>query len=96
MSTPQAETVVTLTIGQLEALIRRVVREELAQYQAQPAGPQDDWRHEGPDDPQGDEILAREALEQLEAYQRNPYRRTTFEEYKAKLAAEEKASELSH
>lgn len=94
MSTTHAETVVSLTIGQLEALIRRVVREELAQYQARPLSVADDWSHEGPDDPEGDEILAREALAQLEEYQHNPYPRLKWEDVKAELARAEAAGEL--
>ncbi|HWQ11634.1 MAG TPA: hypothetical protein VNL77_02475 [Roseiflexaceae bacterium] len=33
MSTTTSDTVASLTIGQLEELMRRVVREELAQYE---------------------------------------------------------------
>jgi hypothetical protein len=93
MSTPQADTVVTLTIGQLEALIRRVVREELAQYQVQPANPADDWRHEGPGDPEGDEILAREALAQLEEIKKDPSRVRSFEEFEGELLVVEACGE---
>jgi hypothetical protein len=94
MSTTQADTVVSLTIGQLEALIRRVVREELAHYQPRPPSVADDWSHEGPDDPEGDEVLAREAMAQIEEYERNPYPRLKWEDVKAELARAEAAGEL--
>lgn len=94
MSTTTAETVVSLTVGQLEALIRRVVREELARMQPPAVPVIDDWSHEGPDDPEGDEILAREALAQIEEYRRNPYPRKSWEEMKLALAQAEADGEL--
>ena len=48
---------------QLEALIRRVVREELTRLLSAPVGSiLDDWRQEGGDDPVADELLLRDAL----------------------------------
>lgn len=61
MCTTPAEPVVSMTRSELETLIRRVVREELLRA-LRPTNPLDDWSHEGPDDPEGDEIIAREAL----------------------------------
>ncbi|NJL29015.1 MAG: hypothetical protein HC897_14570 [Thermoanaerobaculia bacterium] len=49
---------------QLEALVRRVVREELAQLLARPSRAiLDDWSHEGSEDPAQDELLLRDAQE---------------------------------
>ena len=62
---PQSpQTTTTMSPDELEALIRRVVREEVGQL-VQPSKPSilDDWSHEGPDDPAGDEALLKEALE---------------------------------
>lgn len=90
----ETETVVTLTISELEAIIRRVVHEEMRQ--------QSDWivreliefwRNEGPPDLEDDELLAREALEQIEKYQDDFSSCITLEELEAELAAE--ANELS-
>jgi hypothetical protein len=94
MSTTQADTVVSLTIGQLEVLIRRVVREELAHYQPRPLSAVDDWSHEGPDDPEGDEILARDALAQIEKIKKDPSRVRPWEEFEAELLAAEARGEL--
>jgi hypothetical protein len=94
MSTTTSDTIVSLTIGQLEELIRRVVREELARLRAQPVSPLDDWSHEGPDDPAGDEILAREALAELEEIKKDPSRVRSWEEFEAELAQAEARGEL--
>jgi hypothetical protein len=94
MTTQQAEAVVSLTTSQLEALIRRVVREELARSRTQPLSVADDWSHEGPDDPEGDEILAREALAQIEQIKQDPSRVRKWEEVEAELIAAEARGEL--
>ena len=53
----------TAASDQLEGLIRRVVREELARLLSTPIGSiLDDWRQEGGDDPVEDELLLRDAL----------------------------------
>ena len=93
MSTTSTEPVISMTRSELEALIRTVVREELKRA-LRPINPLDDWSHEGPDDPEGDEIIAREALAQIADYDKNPYRRMTLEEYEAELARAEAAGEL--
>ena len=47
---------------ELEALIRRVVREELVALLNAPVGSiLEDWRHEGPDDEEQDATLLRDA-----------------------------------
>ncbi len=94
MSTTATEPVISMTRSELENLIRSVIREEL-KHVLRPVNPLDDWSHEGPDDPAGDEIIAREALAQIEEYEKNPYRRMTLEEYEAELARAEAAGELS-
>ena len=93
MSATPAEPVVSMTRSELESLIRRVVREELRRA-LRPANPIDDWSHEGPDDPEGDEILAREALVQLEEIEKDPTRLRSWEEFEAELARAEAAGEL--
>ena len=93
MSTTPAEPVVSMTKSELEMLIRRVVREELGRA-LRAVNPIDDWSHEGPDDPEGDEILAREALAQLEEIKKNPSQLKTWEEFEAELARAEAAGEL--
>ena len=93
MSTTPAEPVISMTKSELETLIRRVVREELGRA-LRPVNPIDDWSHEGPDDPEGDEILAREALAQLEEIKKNPSQLKTWEEFEAELARAEAAGEL--
>jgi hypothetical protein len=94
MSTTATEPVISMTRSELESLIRSVIREELRRA-LRPVNPLDDWSHEGPDDPEGDEIIAREALAQIEEYEKNPYRRMTLEEYEAELTRAEAAGELS-
>jgi hypothetical protein len=93
MSTTPAEPVVSMTRSELEILIRRVVREELARA-LRPVNPIDDWSHEGQDDPEGDEIIAREALAQLEEIEKDPTRLRSWEEFEAELAKAEAAGEL--
>ena len=93
MSTTPAEPVVSMTRSELESLIRQVVREELRRA-LRPANPIDDWSHEGPDDPEGDEILAREALAELEEIEKDPSRLINWEDFKEELARAEAAGEL--
>jgi hypothetical protein len=94
MSTTPAEPIISMTRSDLESLIRGVIREELRRA-LRLVNPLDDWSHEGPDDPEGDEIIAREALAQIAEYEKNPYRRMTLEEYEAELTRAEAAGELS-
>ena len=93
MSTTPAEPVVSMTRSELESLIRRVVREELGRV-LRSVNPLDDWSHEGPDDPKGDEILAREALAVLEEIRKDPTRLIKWEDFKEELAQAEAAGEL--
>jgi hypothetical protein len=93
MSITSTEPVISMTRSELEALIRSVVREELKRA-LRPVNPLDDWSHEGPDDPEGDEIIAREALAQIEEIKKNPSQVRTWEEFDAELASAEAAGEL--
>lgn len=62
-------TTVTLDPADLEAMIRRVVREELERMQIQAAiHPIEDWTHEGPEDEAADQRLLVAALEEWEQY----------------------------
>lgn len=85
---------VTLSPADLEALIRRVVREELARLSDAPTSILHDWRHEGPDDPAGDEALAREAEALSRRYRDAPEELMTLEEFERQLARAEAAGEL--
>ncbi len=68
MST-QTDTAIPLSPADLEALIRRVVREELGRILKTPLRALvDDWEHEGPDDPGGDDVLLAEALAVLQEH----------------------------
>ena len=88
-------TVIVMTPGELENLIRRVVREELSHApQTAPASILDDWSQEGPDDPEGDEQLAQEALAILEEYRDRPEAWIKWEDLKKELARAEAAGEL--
>jgi hypothetical protein len=69
----EVQTTVALSPAQLEALIRRIVREEVGRL-LRPTVPSvlDDWSHEGPDDPEGDAELLQEALEVIRQRDQNP------------------------
>lgn len=84
----------SLTVPELEALIRRVVREELARLLRQQPSILDDWSQEGPDDPAGDQALLSEVLAQIEREKATPAARIPWEEAKAELDRAEAAGEL--
>jgi hypothetical protein len=83
--TPEATT--TISLAQLENLIRRVVREELARVlRSTTPSILDDWSQEGPDDPAGDEELLAEALITIEQYKKGDREGwKTLEEFEAEL-----------
>lgn len=81
----EQQTTVTLTVAELEALIRRVVREELTRLARQQPSILDDWSHEGPDDPEGDEALLNEVLGQIEREKTTPAVRIPWDEAQAEL-----------
>src|SRR5205807_2169576 len=59
----------SVTPEELETLVRRVVREELSRVLQRPVRSiLDDWKQEGPEDPEGDALLLREALAVLREY----------------------------
>ncbi len=90
-----SETTIPMTPAELESLIRRVVREELTRLAQDPAASiLHDWRHEGPEDPAGDEELLREALELRERYRDAPEEMTRLEDFRQELSRAEAAGEL--
>ena len=97
MATPQFTT--TLSLNEMESLIRRVVkeavREEFARVMQQlPSSIADDWTHEGPDDPEGDRLLLAEALAESERYRADPQEHLEWSAFKAELREAEAAGEL--
>jgi len=96
-ASPQFRT--TLSLTEMEELIRRVVREtvheELARLLRQaPASISEDWTHEGPAESADDQRLLAEAQEQLEHYQAQPEAWMAWGAFKAELIAAEAAGEL--
>jgi hypothetical protein len=84
MSPMSPSAMITANLTDLENLIRRVVREELTR-QSRNLSILDDWSHEGPDDPAGDEQLLREAVEVSERYRVDKSGGKTLEEFEADL-----------
>jgi hypothetical protein len=80
---------------EMKDLVRQVVREELAYLlKVTPPAGGDPWNDEGSDDPEGDEELLNEVLEQIEQEKTNPAPRIPWEKVKAELARAEAAGEL--
>jgi hypothetical protein len=99
MSAPTSEPTITISLGNLEALIRRVVQgavhQELTRMLVTPSRALlDYWEHEGPDDPAGDEALLQEALVLVERYEENREGWKTLEEFEAELTHSENLHEL--
>lgn len=92
MGATMTEAAITISMTDLENLIRRVVREELARL-SRTAAPSilDDWSHEGPDDPAGDEELLAEALVMSQQYRENKEGWKSWEDFKAELKQETEA-----
>lgn len=99
MSAAPTETAIIINLTDLESLLRRIVREavreEMARLLRRPPSVLNDWRHEGPNDPDGDEELAADALALLEQYQDNPDAWMSWEDFKTELASAKTAGELS-
>lgn len=96
-ATPQFTT--TLSLSEMESLIRRVVKEavheEFARVMQQlPSSIVDDWAHEGPDDPDGDRLLLAEVLAESERYRAHPQEHLDWKAFKAELREAEEAGEL--
>lgn len=88
-----------LSLDEMEALIRRVVKEAVhdeftAILRRRPAKIVDDWTHEGPDDPAGDEALLADALALRDHYQTHPDEWLDWDAFLAELRAAEAAGEL--
>jgi hypothetical protein len=89
------ETSITISLTDLENLIRRVVREELTRLLPPPTPSiLEDWSHEGPDDPTGDEAVLTEALAELEEYGDKSETWMKWEDFEAELDRAEAAGEL--
>ena len=94
MGATVTEAAITISLTDLENLIRRVVREELTRLSHAPAPSiLDDWSHEGPDDPAGDEELLAEALVMSQQYRENKEGWKSWEDFKAEL---EQEAETTH
>ena len=88
-----------LTLGEMEALIRRIVKEAVHEeferiLQEAPASIAGDWAHEGADDPAGDRALLAEALLARARHRTDPEEWIDLEAFKAELSAAEAAGEL--
>jgi hypothetical protein len=97
VGTPKIST--TLSLTEMEDLIRRAVREavheEFARILRQPPGSiAEDWTQEGPSDPAGDQSLLAEALAEHERYRAHPETWMDWDAFKAELKAAEAAGEL--
>jgi hypothetical protein len=91
-------TTMTIKMADLENLIRRVVREVVREELARQSHSTylvEDWSHEGPDDPSGDEQVLRESLMVLEEYGARPETWTKWEDFEAELDKAEGAGDLS-
>jgi hypothetical protein len=89
------QTMITLSPTELEALIRRVVREEIRRlFEATRPSILHDWSHEGPDDPEGDEQLRKEALELILQREQSADTSVSWEEFQVELRRAEAAGEL--
>lgn len=97
MSATTTEDTVTIRLSVLKELVRRVVREELSRlpYREAPSV-SGDWRHEGPNDPEGDEQALAEAMEVLAQCEDNPECWMTLDELEAELDRAEAAGEDGH
>src|SRR5262245_21956454 len=98
MSATPTEATITISLTDFENLLRRIVREtvreEMARLLRRPTPILEDWRHEGPEDPEGDEELTADALALLEQYQDDAAAWMSWEEFKAELTRAEAAGEL--
>ena len=82
------------THEELEAMVRRVVREEFLDLLRSPEKILESWQREETDEARHDAILLREALEVLEADGDRPEAWMSWEEVEAELDRAEAAGEL--
>ena len=98
MSKAQAnsrQTAISMSPAELEALIRRVVREEIGRLvPLKYPSVLDNGSQEGSEDLEGDQELLQEALAVLEEYGDKPEAWTDWETFKAELKQAEAAGEL--
>jgi len=92
-----SENTVTINLPQLEALVRRLVREAVREELKRVFSTRlreliEEWEHEGVDEPGDDEKLLADALEVIKCYGDDHSKYITLEELEAELAAE--ASEM--
>jgi hypothetical protein len=88
-------TIPSITPEELETLVRRVVREEIRRVLQRPVRSiLDDWKQEGPEDPEGDALLLREALGGLREYEDKPDAWMSWDDFEAELDRAEAAGEL--
>jgi hypothetical protein len=92
MSVSTKQAVVKVPLSDLERLIRRVIREELARQQQQSI--LGDWSHEGLDDTAGDEELLNDALMASQEYRTNKEGWLSWEDFEAEIERAEAAGEL--
>ena len=94
---PQFST--TLSLPEMEALIRRAVKEAVHEefvrvLRQTPASVTENWAHEGPDDPAADQLLLAEALSDRDRYRTDSERWMDWDAFRAELKAAEAAGEL--
>jgi hypothetical protein len=93
----QNETAIQLSPSDLEALIRRVVREELKRVLATPVRALvNDQMLDGPDDLQGDEMLLADALAVLQEFGESEEAWMSWDDFEAELDQADAEDELSH
>ena len=86
---------VSLSPEELEALVRRVVREELIRLLRAPLRSiLEDRTQEGPDNPAEDDLLLHEALAVLREYREKPEAWMSWRDFEAELDRAEAAGEL--
>ncbi len=90
-----SHTTAPLSPNELETLIRRVVRDELARLLRTPARSiLEDWRQEGPENASEDQLLLGEALSVIEAHGDRPDDWVSWEHFEAELDRAEAAGEV--
>jgi hypothetical protein len=92
MSSDGPQFTTNLSLTEMEALIRRIVKEAVHEefvrvLRHPPVSIADDWTHEGPDDPEGDRILLAEALTLSERYRTNSADWIDWDAFKVELNA---------
>jgi len=90
-----SQTAISVNSNELEALIRRVIREEFVRLLQRPVRSLiEDWNEEGSDDPEGDKLLLHEALDVLRKHKDSPDAWTDWEDFENELDQAEAANEL--